>query len=94
MTFDVTIRDLLTHTAGFMTRAGVDQPGITIGPNESLADVLPRFKGVSLDFEPGTRWAYSGQFGFDVLARAVEVAAGMPFVQFAAREACDTFAQL
>jgi len=85
VTFDVTIRDLLTHTAGFMTRAGVDQPRITIGPNESLADVLPRLKGVSLDFEPGTRWAYSGQFGFDVLVRAVEVAAGMPFDQFAAQ---------
>jgi CubicO group peptidase (beta-lactamase class C family) len=85
VTFDVTIRDLLTHTAGFMTRAGVDQPRITIGPNESLADVLPRLRGVSLDFEPGTRWAYSGQFGFDALVRAVEVAAGVPFDQFAAQ---------
>ena len=81
--FDVTIRDLLTHTAGLMTRAGTNQPAITIGPNESLADVLPRLKGASLDFEPGTRWAYSGQFGFDVLVRAVEVASGVPFGQFA-----------
>lgn len=83
MRFDVTIRDLLTHTAGLMTRAGTGQPSITIGPNESLADVLPRLKGVSLDFEPGTLWAYSGQFGFDVLVRAVEVASGMPFDRFA-----------
>lgn len=81
--FDVTIRDLLTHTAGLMTRAGVDLPAITIGPNESLADVLPRLEDASLDFEPGTRWAYSGQFGFDVLVRAVEVASGLPFDQFA-----------
>lgn len=81
--YDVTIRDLLTHTAGFMTRAGTAQPAIAIGPNESLADVLPRFKGASLDFEPGTQWAYSGQYGFDALARAVEVASGMSFAQFA-----------
>jgi CubicO group peptidase (beta-lactamase class C family) len=81
--FDVTIRDLLTHTAGLMTRAGTAQPAIAIGPDESLADVLPRLQGVPLDFEPGTRWAYSGQFGFDVLVRAVEVASGVPFGQFA-----------
>jgi CubicO group peptidase (beta-lactamase class C family) len=38
---------------------------------------------VPLDFQPGTRWAYSGQFGFDVLVRVVEVASGMPFGSFA-----------
>lgn len=81
--FDVTIRDLLTHTAGLMTRAGTGQPAITIGSNESLADVLPRLEGAPLDFVPGTRWAYSGQYGFDVLVRTVEVASGMPFGEFA-----------
>ena len=81
--YDVTLSDLLTHTAGFMSRAGTGQPAISIGPNDTLADVLPRFAGVSLDFEPGTMWAYSGQFGFDALARAVEVASGLPFDQFA-----------
>jgi len=80
--YDITLGDLLTHTAGFMTRGGGGQP-VTIGPNDSLADVLPRLAGVSLDFEPGTMWAYSGQFGFDALARAVEVASGVPFDRFA-----------
>jgi CubicO group peptidase (beta-lactamase class C family) len=92
MRFDVTIRDLLTHTAGLMTRAGTNQPAITIDPNESLADVLPRLGGATLDFEPGTYWAYSGQFGFDVLARAVEVASGMPFDRFAEQRIFDPLA--
>ena len=35
-----------------------------------------------LDFQPGTRWAYSAQAGFDTLARVVEIASGMPFDQF------------
>ena len=35
-----------------------------------------------LDFQPGTRWAYSAQAGFDTLARVVEVASGMPVDQF------------
>jgi CubicO group peptidase (beta-lactamase class C family) len=38
---------------------------------------------VPLDFQPGTRWAYSAQAGFDVLARIVEVVSKMPFDQFA-----------
>jgi CubicO group peptidase (beta-lactamase class C family) len=80
--FDITIRDLLTHTAGLMTRAGSNQPAIATGPHESLADVLPRLENVLLDFEPGTRWAYSGRFAFDALARAVEVASGTPFDEF------------
>jgi len=83
--FDITIADVLTHTAGLMTRSGVGQPPITIGPTDSLADVVPQLAGVALDFEPGSAWSYSGQYGFDMLARVVEIAAGMPF---------DTFAQL
>jgi CubicO group peptidase (beta-lactamase class C family) len=50
---------------------------------ETVAQIMPRLKKVPLDFQPGTRWAYSGQFGFDVLLRVVEVASAMPFDQFA-----------
>ena len=37
---------------------------------------------MALDFEPGTQWSYSGQYAFDALARAVEVASGMLFDRF------------
>jgi CubicO group peptidase (beta-lactamase class C family) len=37
---------------------------------------------VPLDFQPGTRWAYSAQAGFDTLARIVEIVSNMPFDQF------------
>ena len=43
---------------------------------------MPRLKDIPLDFQPGTRWAYSPQSGFDVLARVVEMASGMPFDRF------------
>ena len=49
---------------------------------ESLADYIPRLGSVPLEFQPGTRWAYSAQAGFDTLARIVEVASGQPFDQF------------
>jgi CubicO group peptidase (beta-lactamase class C family) len=81
---EITVRDLLTHTAGLMTRGGPSSGyAIDIGPRDSLADVIPRLGEVPLDFDPGTRWGYSGMFGFDVLARIVEIASGSDFDEFA-----------
>jgi CubicO group peptidase (beta-lactamase class C family) len=91
---DITIRDLLTHTSGFVSRgaSGVAQTPLAIGPGESLAQVLNRAKDVTLDFQPGTRWAYSPQYGFDVLARVVEVASGSTFDRFVKQRIFDPLA--
>jgi len=78
----ITVRDLLTHTSGLASGGASNASPVTIGAGETLAQVLPRFKNVPLDFQPGTHWAYSGQYGFDVLARIVEVASNMPFDRF------------
>ena len=78
----ITVRDLLTHTSGLASGGASRAYPVTIGAGETLAQVLPRFQNVPLDFEPGTHWAYSGQYGFDVLARIVEVASGMSFDRF------------
>jgi CubicO group peptidase (beta-lactamase class C family) len=79
----ITVRDLLTHTSGLMSGGASSTAAVTIGAGETLAQVLPRLGQVPLDFQPGTQWAYSAQYGFDVLARIVEVASGMPFDRFA-----------
>ncbi|HEX5047626.1 MAG TPA: serine hydrolase domain-containing protein [Gammaproteobacteria bacterium] len=78
----ITIRDLLTHTSGLMSAGASAGYPFAVGPGETLAQVLPRLQAVPLDFQPGSRWAYSPQFGFDVLARIVEVAAKLPFDRF------------
>jgi len=87
----ITVRDLLTHTSGLMSSGAsaalVSQ--LPIGPGEPLSVVIPRLKNVPLDFQPGTRWAYSPQYGFDVLARIVEVASGMPFDRFTKQRILD-----
>lgn len=80
---EITLRDLLTHTAGLMSGGASSSASVSIGPGESLADVLPRLANAPLDFQPGTRWSYSGQYAFDVLVRVVEVASGLPFDEFA-----------
>ena len=82
---EITVRDLLTHTSGLMSGGMSASSNNDVMPKagETVAQIMPRLKKVPLDFQPGTRWAYSGQFGFDVLLRVVEVASGMPFDQFA-----------
>jgi CubicO group peptidase (beta-lactamase class C family) len=82
---EIIVRDLLTHTSGLMSggTSNTSVNDVMPKPGETVAQVMPRLKKVPLDFQPGTRWAYSPQFGFDVLLRVVEVASGMPFDQFA-----------
>jgi CubicO group peptidase (beta-lactamase class C family) len=81
---EVTIRDLLTHTSGVVsgTISNFANRAVAAGPRETLADYIPRLGDVPLEFQPGTRWAYSAQAGFDVLSRVVEIAAGMPIDEF------------
>jgi CubicO group peptidase (beta-lactamase class C family) len=87
---EVTIRDLLTHTSGLVS-GGLGQrqappellrPG---GAGATLAEAVARYAKLPLDFEPGTRWRYSGLAGIDTLARVVEVASGLPFDEFLRR---------
>jgi CubicO group peptidase (beta-lactamase class C family) len=78
----VTIRDLLTHTSGLMSVGASSTYAFAVGADETLAQVLPRLQSVPLDFQPGTRWAYSPQYGFDVLGRVVEVVSGIPLDRF------------
>ena len=51
-------------------------------PTDTLATYIPKLAAVPLDFQPGTLWRYSGQAGFDVLSRIVEVVSGQTFDAF------------
>src|SRR4029450_10077680 len=51
-------------------------------PTDTLATYIPKLAAVPLDFQPGTLWRYSGQAGFDVLSRVVEVVSGQAFDAF------------
>jgi CubicO group peptidase (beta-lactamase class C family) len=88
---EITVRDLLTHTSGLVS-GGVsnrEAQRVALKGKETLADYLPRLGGVPLAFQPGTRWAYSAQAGFDALARVVEVTSGMSFDKFAQQRIFD-----
>ena len=80
----VTIHDLLTHTAGLYA-GGVGQAVSKLdrpGDSDTLASWIPQVAAGPLDFQPGTRWAYSGTVGLDVVARIVEIVSGTPFNEF------------
>jgi len=82
---EITIRDLLTHTSGLVSGglSNTEARKVGVKGKESLGEVIPRLGSVPLDFQPGSRWAYSAQAGFDTLARIVEITSGMKFDQFA-----------
>jgi CubicO group peptidase (beta-lactamase class C family) len=83
---EITVRDLLTHTSGFMSGgvsgAEANKLAGPRGPNDTLATYIPKLAAAPLDFQPGTLWRYSGLYGFDVLARIVEIASGQPYDRF------------
>jgi CubicO group peptidase (beta-lactamase class C family) len=88
----ITIRDLLTHTSGIVTSAGIsarEAAKIARQPTDTLADRIPRLALVPLEFQPGTQWQYSPGVGFDVLGRIVEVASGQTFDQFLRQRVFD-----
>jgi CubicO group peptidase (beta-lactamase class C family) len=88
---EVTIRDLLTHTSGLVSGPMSQSAAraVAAGPKDTLADFIPRLGRVPLEFQPGTRWAYSAAAGFDTLSRVVEVASGMPIDRFVKQRIFD-----
>jgi CubicO group peptidase (beta-lactamase class C family) len=83
----MTIRHLLTHTAGLSygaTGHPVDQRyralGVRRGPGETLAGFVDKLAGVPLHFAPGRRWMYS--YATDVCGHLVEVLSGMPLDRY------------
>jgi CubicO group peptidase (beta-lactamase class C family) len=88
---EITVRDLLTHTSGLVSGAVSSREAAKVGlkQGETLADYIPRLGTVPLEFQPGTRWAYSAQAGFDTLARIVEIVSGQSFDQYTRQRIFD-----
>jgi CubicO group peptidase (beta-lactamase class C family) len=78
----VTIRDLLTHTAGltysFLEYGPVEELCREINMQRMpLAEFAAALAGLPLAFQPGTSWRYS--HAHDVVAHLVELISGQPF---------------
>ncbi|NRB76135.1 MAG: beta-lactamase family protein [Verrucomicrobiales bacterium] len=73
----MTIRQLISHTAGFWGNQGISSEKMDLirnfeRPLDETIDLVAKY---DLAYEPGTKWVYSG-VGYCVLGRVVEVALG------------------
>ncbi|MGE3176818.1 MAG: serine hydrolase domain-containing protein [Vicinamibacterales bacterium] len=83
---EITIRDLLTHTAGLANGlagpAGDYVRRADLPAGGSLDERVKRLATLPLNFHPGTQWEYSPGTGFNTLGRIVEIVSGMTLDQF------------
>lgn len=85
----ITIRHLLTHTAGFATGNGFAEPAKLLeraqaSASPDLATFARRLASVPLATDPGERFSYDG-VGIEALSRLVEVVGDEPFDAFLQR---------
>jgi CubicO group peptidase (beta-lactamase class C family) len=80
----ITVLDLLTHTSGLMSGPNGNAAGSAAYNQRHELGVawVEQLASTPLEFQPGTRWAYSAMAGFDVLARIVEISSGMNYRDF------------
>ena len=82
---EITIQDLLTHVSGLLSGGPIgaaEDAKFDFKEGVTLPGYIPRLGSYPLDFQPGSRWAYSGAGGFETLGRIVEIISGQPFDQF------------
>ncbi|MFT4861430.1 MAG: CubicO group peptidase (beta-lactamase class C family) [Pseudohongiellaceae bacterium] len=81
---EITVHDILTHTSGLASGGlgSVLSTPADRGPGATLANTVPKYGDYVLDFQPGTRWQYSGATALDVIARIIEIESGQTFPEF------------
>ena len=83
----IKLRDLLTHTSGVAPYPkGVDD--VYTKRNRTLAETALATALQPLQFEPGTKWAYSNS-GIDTLGRVIEVVSGESYESFLQKRVFD-----
>jgi len=73
----VTIRDIVTHTAGLATSPG---SGNQDGSLAQMADAIGK---LPLEFAPGSKWQYSS--GITIAGRLIEIASGESYADYLQR---------
>ena len=80
----VTVLDILTHTSGIASGPIGNAVAKDLLDNRRKAGTAwaEQLATAPLEFQPGSRWAYSPFGAFDVLGRIVEIASGQRYADF------------
>lgn len=73
---NITIAQILTHTSGLG-----EAPAAAAKGAHTLADLVPLWLAVPMQYEPGAKWKYT-QSGINAASRIVEVVSGQSFDAF------------
>ncbi len=84
----ITLHHLLTHTSGIPNVNGFPDYDTKSRFPQGLGEILSWFKDRPLDFEPGTRYAYSNS-NYNVLAAVIERVSGRSYGAFMAENIFD-----
>jgi N-acyl-D-amino-acid deacylase len=93
---NITIRHLLNHTAGWdsrkrrdpMFRSRIIARSVGVPPPASSEAIVRYMLGQPLEFDPGTRFAYSN-FGYCVLGRVIEKVTSTTYEDYVKRNVLD-----
>lgn len=77
----ITIRDLLTHTAGIQDAAPAAIHDYEQMMNITLEEAVRQMAKQPLLFQPGTQWSYTTP-GIEILGRIIEVCSGQKYEDF------------
>lgn len=77
----MTVRDLLTHTCGMTDPPDALRNSLYEKMELPLAEAVSLYAKLPLEFDPGTRYAYSNT-GLATAGRLIEVASGQPYERF------------
>src|ERR1043166_9468203 len=92
----ITVRHFLHHTGGWDSNVSGDPMfrsieiahATGVPPPAHQKEIIGYMLGQPLDFEPGTRYAYSN-FGYCLLGRVIEKLGRMPYESFVRREVLE-----
>src|SRR5580658_1689534 len=78
---DITLLDLMNHVSGYADYYPLDFVDSRMESPIAPDDLIQRYAGGKLDFEPGTKWSYSNT-GYVILGRVVEKVSGRTLGEF------------
>jgi D-alanyl-D-alanine carboxypeptidase len=74
---EITLLDLINHVSGYHDYYPLDFVDRPMAQPTTAEQIIAKFAGAPLDFDPGTRWSYSNT-GYAILGRVIERVTGKP----------------